>query len=130
MTERFGSFGGRRRDPTRVARDRLENLITGLADALGWRSYRIPRGRGVAGFPNYVMVRGNRLLFVFLATGVKRVDWRARKWFEDLKKVEFMDVVVWTEDDEETPGVELDREAKRHARYTSAPITPEKWRVP
>lgn len=130
MTHIDSRFSGRRRERAAVARERLENLVEGLADALGWRSYRIPRSKGVEGFPYYVMVRGNRLIFAFLASSEKRTDWRARAWYEDLRRVEFMDVVIWTPENEEAVGIELDREAKRAARYRERPPPPVKYRVP
>jgi hypothetical protein len=111
-----GFSPGRPTDAGRLARERLENLIDGLTQALGWRSYRIPRGRGVAGFPNYIMLRDNRMVVVFLATSWGPVNRFARPWLEDFNKVEFLDVVVWRNGDEETPEIELDRTARRGAR--------------
>ena len=99
-----------------LARERLENLINGIADVYGWRSYRIPRGRGVAGFPNYIMVRGNRMVVAFLATEFN-LPYKARPWLNAFQQVEFMDVVVWTDGDEEAPAIELERTVGRAQRY-------------
>ena len=73
------------------------------AARLGWRYYFTQRSdRSPAGFPDLVLVRGDRLIFAELKTMTGRVRPEQTNWINDLAKVKEVSSHLWRPDRWET----------------------------
>ena len=67
-----------------------------LARLKGWRTYHTLRSKGSeAGFPDLVMVRGTRLIFVELKTMEGRMTPAQKEWIKAFKTMPWIGVYVW-----------------------------------
>ena len=63
----------------------LQTQVEQAAKVLGWRGYHTHDSRrSQAGFPDLVLVRGNRLIFAELKTQKGRVAAAQQAWLDDL----------------------------------------------
>lgn len=66
----------------------FQQLVVECARLLGWRVYHTHDSRrSEAGFPDLVLVRGTRLLFVELKANDGRLDGAQAVWLDDLRRV-------------------------------------------
>jgi VRR-NUC domain len=81
-------------------RDVTERDLTGyirdVARAFGWRRYHTWISKNsAAGFPDEVLVRGERLILAELKTERGRLSAEQDAWLEDLRRVPGVEVYVW-----------------------------------
>lgn len=74
----------------------FQKMVMDLARLRGWLVYSIPDSRQAssAGFPDLVLVRGDRLLFVELKTDKGRLRPEQREWHEALNATDAV-AVIW-----------------------------------
>ena len=76
------------------------------AELLGWLCYHTRDSRGSQpGFPDLVLVRGPRCLFIELKTDHEKPDPDQLKWLDALRAVPTIEVDVWRPRD--WPSIEL-----------------------
>lgn len=72
---------------------------TRVLDLARWRGWRVfhpyDSRRSAAGFPDLVLVRGGRLLFIELKSATGRVSPSQRRWLADLSACPGVGVYVW-----------------------------------
>ncbi len=78
----------------------FQSAVLELADLSGWRWYHTHDSRrSAAGFPDLVLVRGDRLIFAELKTERGRVSEAQRAWLDDLTAVALacsgVEVYIW-----------------------------------
>lgn len=93
------------RDAARVTESGFLKTVTELASVRGWRWYHQRPARtangwrtamsGHVGFPDLVLVRGNRLIFAELKVGRNTPDSEQREWLQRLSAVPGIEVCVW-----------------------------------
>lgn len=73
-----------------------QDRVVDLARWHGWRTYHTHDSRrSAAGFPDLVLVRGGRLLFVELKSSSGRVTPAQRVWLADLSACPGVEVHLW-----------------------------------
>ena len=81
-----------------------------FARALGWLTYHTYDSRkSQAGFPDFVLVRGNRLLFAELKRVGGQPTQDQRRWLEALRGAQQVDSTLWTPDHWDTIAKVLTR---------------------
>jgi len=71
-----------------------------LARVCHWQCYHTNRSdRSDPGFPDLVMVRGNRLIFAELKTAKGKLSLPQKEWLASLKRVPDIEVYLWRPDD-------------------------------
>lgn len=80
----------------RLSESDLLRHVTGLARSLGWKVHHTVNSRkSPPGFPDLVMVKGKRLLFVELKSERGRLSEAQVGWLKVLAKAGAVDVRVW-----------------------------------
>lgn len=78
----------------------FQQHVVDLAQLTGWRVYHaFDSRRSVPGFPDLVLVRGDRLIFVELKTRTGRVEREQWDWLEALGAAERVETYLWRPDD-------------------------------
>lgn len=74
----------------------LESQVKGLAKLFGWKYYHTWRSiHSPAGFPDCVMVRGERIIFAELKSEKGQVSPKQQDWLDALGNVGDKDVQVY-----------------------------------
>jgi hypothetical protein len=74
----------------------LTGYVRDVARAFGWRRYHTWISKhSAAGFPDEVLVRGERLLFAELKREKGKLSAEQEVWLEDLRRVPGVEVYVW-----------------------------------
>jgi hypothetical protein len=74
----------------------LTGYVRDVARAFGWRRYHTWISKhSAAGFPDEVLVRGERLLFAELKREKGKLSAEQEAWLEDLRRVPGVEVYVW-----------------------------------
>jgi hypothetical protein len=77
------------RDPSLLTESQFASLVVEVARLGGWKHFHpFDSRRSTHGFPDYVLVKGPRLLFVELKTEAGRVRPDQEAWLEALSEVE------------------------------------------
>ena len=87
-------------DPTRPLTERQwQTIVLRAARQFGWRSYHTLNSWGsVKGFPDLVLVRGNRLIFAELKSNKGKVSPEQHDWLYDLSAARAEAYVWWPAD--------------------------------
>lgn len=94
----------------------LLNLVRSLASLLGWRGYHTHRSdRSEPGFPDLVLVRGDRVVWRELKTSTGRMRPAQQQWLDDLVAAG-QDAMVWRPADWSSGAIEADLRARAPAR--------------
>lgn len=81
----------------RESEKHFQAAVVRIARALGWLPYHTyDARRSVAGFPDLVMVRGDRLIFAELKAAHGRLTWSQRVWLTTLRAVPCIEVFQWS----------------------------------
>lgn len=79
-----------------MSESELLAAVRRTADAFGWRAYHTYRSdRSDPGFPDLVLVRGRRVLFVELKSARGKLTIDQARWLGDLGYVERVETHVW-----------------------------------
>jgi VRR-NUC domain len=71
-------------------------MVLDMAELFNWRAYHTRDSRGsAAGFPDLVLVRGERLIFAELKTARGKVSDAQTAWLNALASVPGIEVHVW-----------------------------------
>ena len=80
----------------------FQNWVLQLARFQGWLCYHTHDSRhSAAGFPDLVMVRGERLLFAELKVAQNTLSPAQDEWLLALRELEGVEVFVWYPEDRE-----------------------------
>jgi hypothetical protein len=93
---------GRSRDKIALTEKQFEGQVKDLAKIFGWKYYHTWRSfHSPAGFPDCVMVRGQRIIFAELKSEKGSVSEKQQEWLDALGNVGDKDVQVylWRPDD-------------------------------
>lgn len=83
-----------------MTEEQLQQAVEQLAFLLGWRRYHTRDSRGSEpGFPDLVLVRKGRLVFIELKSASGKVTASQRAWLDDLTSVPGVLGFVWRPDD-------------------------------
>lgn len=78
----------------------LQRAILELAKMLGWMAYHtFDSRRSAEGFPDLVLVRGDRVLFVELKSDTGQLRPAQVSWLDALWQVEHVETYLWRPDD-------------------------------
>lgn len=81
----------------RTSERQLSDWVWGLAQLLGWRGYHtFDSRRSAPGFPDWVFVRGTRLLFVELKGDGGRTTAAQDAWLDELGAVPCVEAYLWS----------------------------------
>ena len=84
-----------RRDPLDITEKQFESQVKGLAKTFGWLYYHTWRSfHSPAGFPDCVMVRGDRLVIAELKSEKGKVSEKQFEWLEALGRAK-SEVYLW-----------------------------------
>lgn len=121
----------------------LQSAVIECARLLGWRvahfraartahGWRTPVGGDGAGFPDLVLLRPPRLLFVELKSDVGRLGEAQREWIMRLKRLSHCETFVWAPEDWQSGTVEavLRRDAEEYAARPGIVVRFELGRSP
>lgn len=88
-------------NPSLLSEAELSGLVSELARLGGWTCrYHTLRSKGSAsGFPDWVFVKGERLLFVELKSETGLLSMKQLDWLEGLRAVPGVEVHVWRPSD-------------------------------
>jgi len=79
----------------------FEAQIKDLAKIFGWKYYHTWRSiHSPAGFPDCVMVRGDRVVIAELKSEKGVVSEKQQEWLDALKEVPYLEVFLWRAGDE------------------------------
>jgi hypothetical protein len=76
-----------------------QQSIVDLARILGWRTYHtFDSRRSAPGFPDLVLVKGERLVFAECKAARGKVSQAQRGWLEALSAVSSIEIYLWVAD--------------------------------
>jgi hypothetical protein len=82
--------------PDLLTEAQLSGLVVELARIAGWLRYHtFDSRRSNHGFPDWVFVKGSRILFVELKSQTGRVSDKQQAWLDALEVVPCAEVFVW-----------------------------------
>lgn len=104
----------------------FQAMVVEIAQLLGWTTYHtFDSRRSDAGFPDLVLVRGDRLVFAELKSATGRVSAAQAAWLDQLRVVPGVEVFLWRPADWPTIEATLSRtrqsSAPRSSGTTSSP---------
>lgn len=83
-----------------VPERRLQSMLLDAASALRWKAYHtFDSRRSAPGFPDLVLVRPPRLLFVELKSEKGKLTVEQQRWLDVLSEVPGVECYVWRPDD-------------------------------
>lgn len=87
-------------DPASLTERQFTSLLVDVARIAGWRRYHtFDSRRSNHGFPDWVLVKGSRLLFVELKSEIRKVRPDQAEWLDALRQVPVVEVHLWRPSD-------------------------------
>lgn len=85
----------------KVTEKQWQAQVEAWARRAGWRTYHTFSSYGSAGgFPDLVMVRGERLIFAELKTEKGKLSEKQQAWLDDLCRLPYASIRVWRPSDQ------------------------------
>ena len=87
-------------DSVKITETQLEGRVKDLAERMGWLYYHTHRSQhSPAGFPDCLMLRGDRMVVAELKVGDNQITADQWEWLEHFKETG-VEVFVWWDTDE------------------------------